>query len=100
MSLSEPTFFLSTTQNKRTMKQITFTDSQWSLLLNALTTLRVRRYNQWKEWCDNHSGFLLAGIEESHYQQFRDEYYDDYMAVAQLVNYCYANAYEVEGDEV
>lgn len=82
------------------MKQITFTDSQWNLLLGALTKLRLHRYNQWKDWCDNHRGILLAGLEESRYQQFRDEYRAAYKETAKLVEFCHENAWEVEGDEV
>lgn len=80
------------------MKQITFTDSQWSLLLGALTKLRLHRYNQWKDWCDNHRGILLAGLEESRFQEFRDDYYDEYREVADFVNFCYTNAREIEED--
>lgn len=82
------------------MKQITFNDSQWSLLLDALIKLRLHRYNQWKDWCDNHSGILMGGLEESRYQQFKDEYWAVYKEMANLVDFCYKNAWEVEGDEV
>lgn len=80
------------------MKQITFTDSQWSLLIGALNKLRLHRYNQWKDWCDNHSGILLAGLEESRFQQFRDEYFDEYMEVADFISFCYTNARTIEED--
>lgn len=86
------------------MKQIVFTnsltDSQWNLLLSALTKLRLHRYNQWKDWCENHRGILLAGLEESRFQQFRDDYYAAYKEVADLVGFMHDNACEVEGDEV
>lgn len=78
------------------MKQITFTDSQWNLLLGALTKLRLHRYNQWKDWCDNHRGILLAGLEESRFQQFRDEYYAAYKEVADIVTFCHMNARDVD----
>lgn len=82
------------------MKEITFTDSQWSLLLSALTKLRLHRYNQWNDWCDNHRGILLAGLEESRYQQFKEECYAAYKDVADLVGYMHENVWEFEGDEV
>lgn len=81
------------------MKQITFTDSQWNLLLGALTKLRLHRYNQWKDWCDNHRGILLAGLEESSYQEFRDDYYAAYKEVADMVGYMQYNAREIEEDK-
>lgn len=81
------------------MKQITFTDSQWSLLLGALTKLRLHRYNQWKDWCDNHRGILLAGLEESRFQEFRDDYYAAYKEVADMVGYMQYNAREIEEDK-
>lgn len=81
------------------MKQITFSDSQWSLLLGALNKLRLHRYNQWKDWVDNHRGILLAGLEESRFQQFRDEYFDEYMEVANFISFCYTNAREIEEDK-
>lgn len=81
------------------MKQITFTDSQWSLLLGALTKLRLHRYNQWKDWCDNHRGILLAGLEESRFQEFRDDYYAAYKEVTDMVGYMQYNSREIEEDK-
>lgn len=78
------------------MKQITFEDSQWNLLLSALTKLRLHRFNQWRDWCDNHRGILLAGLEESRYQQFRDDYYADYKVVSDLVAFCHTNARNID----
>lgn len=81
------------------MKQIVFSDSQWSLLLSALTRLRLHRYNQWKDWCDNHRGILLAGLEECRFEEFRQKHYEEYMEVANLYHFCRTNAREIEGDK-
>jgi hypothetical protein len=81
------------------MKQITFSDSQWSLLLSALTKLRLHRYDQWRDWVDNHRGILLAGLEQSRYQQFRDDYRAAYDEIAHLVEFCHYNAREIEEDK-
>ena len=78
------------------MKQITFTDSQWNLLLGALTKLRLHRYNQWKDWCDNHRGILLAGLEESRFQQYRQDYHDAYKEIADMVMFCQTNVRDYE----
>lgn len=78
------------------MKQITFSDSQWSLLLSALTKLRLHRYNQWKDWCDNHRGILMAGLEESRYDDFKNDYYAAYKEMSDITVFCHVNVRDVD----
>ncbi len=67
--------------------------------MDALIKLRLHRFYQWRGWCDNHTGILLGGLEQSRYQQFRDEYRADYDEIAHLVEFCYTNARNIEGDK-
>lgn len=78
------------------MKQVTFSDSQWELLLAAVVAMKVHEYNQWSDWKDNQVSILRAGMDEDDYQAIRRRKYNAYFELGNLLMFLRNNAREIE----
>lgn len=81
------------------MKQITFSKSQWDLLLAALTRVKVHAYNQWTDWKDNQMSILLAGMDESAYQDTKNRRFEKYRELSELTQFMRYNVRDIEEDK-
>lgn len=81
------------------MKQVTFSQSQWDLLLAALVRVKVHAYNQWTDWKDNQMSILLAGMDENAYQDTKNRRFEKYRELSELLLFMKLNVREIEEDK-
>lgn len=81
------------------MKQVTFSESQWDLLSAALARVKVHAYNQWTDWRDNKVQILMAGMEESRYEEEKQRRYNKYLELTNLLLFAVTNARDIEEDK-
>lgn len=81
------------------MKQITFSQSQWDLLLAALARVKVHTFNQWTDWRDNKVSILIAGMEEAGYETEKQRRYHKYQELTNLMLFAVTNARDIEEDK-
>lgn len=78
------------------MKQVTFSESQWDLLIAAITRVKVHAYNQWNDWRDNEVSILLAGMDENAYHEERNRRFNKYRELSELLLFIHTNSREIE----
>lgn len=81
------------------MKQVTFSQSQWDMLLAALVRVKVHEFNQWSDWRDNQMSILLAGMDLADYQRSLDRRWDKYSKLQKLYSFLLNNARDIEEDK-
>ena len=78
------------------MKQVTFSESQWDLLLASITRSKVHAYNQWTDWRDNQVSILRAGMDEDDYEAERNRRSKRYCDLFELYTFLKTNSREIE----
>lgn len=78
------------------MKQLTFSQSQWDLLIAAVTRVKVHAYNQWADWKENQVSILRAGMDEDDYQAEKKRRFDKYLELCNVLNFIRTNSREIE----
>lgn len=81
------------------MKQITFSETQWDLLLKAIAMVKVHTFNQWADWRDNKVSILMAGMEEAGYEAEKQRRYNRYLELTNLMLFVSTNARDIEEDK-
>lgn len=81
------------------MKQITFSETQWDLLLKAIAMVKVHAFNQWTDWRDNKVSILRAGMEADDYEAEKQRRYNKYHELTNLITFMSIMARDIEGDK-
>lgn len=81
------------------MKQVTFSESQWDLLLAVIARVKVHAYNQWTDWRENQVSILRAGMDEDDYQAEKQRRYNKYLELTNLMLFVSTNARDIEEDK-
>lgn len=81
------------------MKQITFSESQWDLLLAAIARVKVHTFNQWSDWRDNQVSIIRAGMEPADYEAEKQRRYSKYQELTNLMLFMATNVRDIEEDK-
>lgn len=81
------------------MKQVTFSESQWTLLLYATSRVKVHAFNQYIDWVDNRVSILRAGMDADDYESERNRRFENNSELSELCTFLQTNAREIEEDK-
>lgn len=81
------------------MKQVTFSESQWTLLRRIVIDAKVHEWNQWNAWKESESGILLAGMDAEQYRCALRYRLERYNQVFNLFEFIETNYRDIEEDK-